>query len=156
MTTPERANNFRYIVLEALGILADNLGPIAAEPPADKPPSPVRLPAGRLPHGALSTAGGSRPLMIGALILVSITPISWAIIYHILTAPAPSCPGFVAPNAISYDLPAMLHPFPRNDGPITPHFVCKNRLTMPPTFHILRSQMPLSIWRKCANDGVVT
>lgn len=36
MTTPERANNFRYIVLEALGILADNLGPIAAKTLNDK------------------------------------------------------------------------------------------------------------------------
>ena len=61
MTTPERANNFRYIVLEALGILADNLGPIAAQPPADEPPSPVRLPTGRLPNGALSTVGGQSP-----------------------------------------------------------------------------------------------
>ena len=31
MTTLERANNFRYIVLEALGILADELGPVAAK-----------------------------------------------------------------------------------------------------------------------------
>lgn len=30
-TTLEPANNFRYIVLEALGILADNLGPVAAK-----------------------------------------------------------------------------------------------------------------------------
>ena len=31
MTTPQPANNFRYIVLEALGILADELGPVAAK-----------------------------------------------------------------------------------------------------------------------------